>query len=207
MVTQDVPRCHFDESQRSRDIFQRSTFGRNTPKLLGYVGPSPTPGSADRSQGHAADTDRSCGRARAWRYSACDRPFPSPSAASAFSHDSGPPCSPLQHARAGEGELQMQLVHAPHQCKIGGRHRTWLVVKTAATDVQHGRLPRQWEIMNAVNHRLALSNPALSSALSKKSFSSVSSPIFACSALMSTSGVDGLALELVANTSAAPSSS
>src|SRR5262249_44332379 len=101
----------------------------------------------------------------------------------------------------------MQLVHAPHQCKIGGRHRTRLVVKTAATDVQHGRLPREREIMIAVNHRLALSNPALSSALSKKSFSSVSSPIFACSALMSTSGVDGLALELVANTSAAPSSS
>src|SRR5215831_2202072 len=114
---------------------------------------------------------------------------------------------PLQHARASEGELQMQLVHAPHQCKIGGRHRTRLVVKTATTDVQHGRLPRQWEIMITVNHRLALSNPALSSALSKKSFSSVSSPIFACSALMSTSGVDGLALELVANTSAAPSSS
>ena len=32
-------------------------------------------------------------------------------------------------------------IHAPHQCKIGGRHRTRLVVKTAATDVQHGRLP------------------------------------------------------------------
>ena len=56
---------------------------------------------------------------------------------------------------------QMQLVHAPHQCKIGGRHRTRLVVKTAATDVQHGRLPREWEIMIAVNHRVALSNPAL----------------------------------------------
>jgi len=27
----------------------------------------------------------------------------------------------LQHARAGEGELQMQLVHAPHQRKIGCR--------------------------------------------------------------------------------------
>src|SRR6266540_1822197 len=92
----------------------------------------------------------------------------------------------LQHARAGEGELQMQLVHAPHQCKIGGRHRTRLVVETTATDVQHGRLPCERKIMIAVNHRLALSNPALSSALSKKSFSSVSSPIFACSALMST---------------------
>jgi hypothetical protein len=50
---------------------------------------------------------------------------------------------PLQHARAGEGEFQMQLVHAPHQCKIGGRHWTRLVVKTAATDVQHGR-PDLW---------------------------------------------------------------
>jgi hypothetical protein len=49
---------------------------------------------------------------------------------------------------------------------------------------RHGRLPHEWEIMIAVNHRLALSNPALSSALSKKSFSSVSSPIFACSALI-----------------------
>src|SRR5262249_6441517 len=145
------------------------------------------------------------------RYSACDRPFPSPSAASAFSHDAGPPCSlgshqPL-HAHASEGELQMQLVHAPHQCKIGGLHRTRLVVKTATLDVQHSRHPSQSKIMIAVNHRLALSNPALSSALSKKSFSSVSSAIFACSALMSTSGVDGLALELIANTSAAPSSS
>src|SRR5262249_61074688 len=114
---------------------------------------------------------------------------------------------PLQHARAGERELQMQLVHAPHQCKIGGRHRTRLVVKTAATDVQHGRLPREREIMIAVNHRLALSNPALSSALSKKSFSSVSSPIFPCSPLMSTSRAYALPLQLVANTSAAPSRS
>src|SRR5262249_39338861 len=103
--------------------------------------------------------------------------------------------------------LQMQLVHAPHQCKIGGRHRTRLVVKTATTDVQHGRLPRQWEIMIAVNHRLALSHPALSRALSKKSFSSVSSPISACRTLMSTSRVCGLSLELIANASPAPSSS
>jgi len=44
----------------------------------------------------------------------------------------------------------------------------------------------------AVDHRLALGNPALPSAASKKSFSSVSSPIFACSALMSTGGADGL---------------
>ena len=39
-----------------------------------------------------------------------------------------------------------------------------------------------------VNHRFALSRPALVSALSKKSFSRVSSPIFACSTLMSMGG-------------------
>jgi hypothetical protein len=43
----------------------------------------------------------------------------------------------------------------------------------------------------AVDHRLALGNPTLPSAASKKSFSSVSLPIFACSALMSTGGAGG----------------
>jgi len=48
--------------------------------------------------------------------------------------------------------------------------------------------------MIAVDHRLALGNPALPSAASKKSFSSVSSPILACSALMSTAGAEERAL-------------
>jgi hypothetical protein len=39
-----------------------------------------------------------------------------------------------------------------------------------------------------VDHRFALSNPALLSALSKKSFSSVSSPILACSDFTSRAG-------------------
>jgi hypothetical protein len=39
-----------------------------------------------------------------------------------------------------------------------------------------------------VDHRLALSSPALLSAPSKKSFSSVSSPTFACSVFTSTAG-------------------
>jgi transposase InsO family protein len=42
--------------------------------------------------------------------------------------------------------------------------------------------------MLTVNHRFALSNPALVSAPAKKSFVSVSSPIFACSSFTSTGG-------------------
>src|SRR5262245_24813715 len=113
----------------------------------------------------------------------------------------------LQHARASEGELQMQLVQPPHQRKIASRDRTRLVVEAAAADPEHSRLLGQRKIVVAVNHRFALSNPALVSAPSKKSFSSVSSPILACSVLTSISGVEDLAPEPDANTSVAPSRS
>src|ERR1700731_1641336 len=43
-----------------------------------------------------------------------------------------------------------------------------------------------------INHRFALSHPALVSAPSKNSFSSVSSPILACSDFTSTAGVAGV---------------
>jgi hypothetical protein len=43
----------------------------------------------------------------------------------------------------------------------------------------------------AVDHRFALSKPALPSAPDKKSFVSVSSPIFACSVFTSTGGAAG----------------
>src|SRR5271155_4078790 len=46
--------------------------------------------------------------------------------------------------------------------------------------------------MLTVDHRFALSHPALVSAPSKKSFSSVSSPILACSDFTSTAGVGGV---------------
>src|SRR5262249_30964604 len=93
-----------------------------------------------------------------------------------------------QHARAGEGELQMQLVDLPHQCEVGVRHRPRQVVDAAAADVQSFRLRSDRQIVLTVDHRFALSNPALLSAPSKKSFSSVSSPILACSAFTSTAG-------------------
>src|SRR5215471_10086823 len=58
----------------------------------------------------------------------------------------------------------------------------------------------------AVNHRFALSNPALLNAPSKKSFSNVNSPILACSAFTSTTGSAALPLP-GPKTSAAPPSS
>src|SRR5664280_2575299 len=68
-----------------------------------------------------------------------------------------------QHTRTGEGILQVQPIETLHDRQIG----------------------------LAVDHRFALSNPALVSAPSKKSFSSVSSPILACSDFTSMAGAAG----------------
>jgi hypothetical protein len=62
----------------------------------------------------------------------------------------------------------MQLIHAPHQRKIGSRDQTRFVVETATADTQRGRLLRQRKPVIAVDQRFALSNPALLSAPSKK---------------------------------------
>src|SRR5436190_17344283 len=55
-----------------------------------------------------------------------------------------------------------------------------------------------------VDHRLALNSPALLSAPSKKSFSSVSSPILACSVFTSTAGCAAPAPVWSKNSSEAP---
>jgi hypothetical protein len=93
-----------------------------------------------------------------------------------------------QHPTPGERELQMQPVETMHDRKVGARHRPREVVDAATADVENLRLPGDRQIVPAVDHRFALSNPALVSAPSKKSFSSVSSPIFACNAFTSTAG-------------------
>jgi len=67
-----------------------------------------------------------------------------------------------------------------------------LTLNRQRNDVQSVRLPRERQIMLTVDHRFALSNPALVSAPSKKSFSSVSSPNLACSAFTSTAGCVGV---------------
>ena len=100
----------------------------------------------------------------------------------------------------------MQPVEMPHDRKIGFRHRPRQVVDAAAADTKNLGLLGDRQIVPAVDHRFALSNPALVSAPSKKSFSSVNSPILACSDFTS---IAGCAVEPPPgpNTSAAPLSS
>src|SRR5450432_2049927 len=85
----------------------------------------------------------------------------------------------FQQPRSRKGEFQMQPVEMSHDREVGFRHRTWLVVDAAAADIECLGLPGDRQVMRAVDHRFALSRPALLSAPSKKSFSSVSSPILA----------------------------
>src|SRR5882672_11555764 len=96
-----------------------------------------------------------------------------------------------QHPRTGEGILQMQPVETPHDLEVGGRYRARQVIDAAPADPQNLSLLGDRQIVLTVDHRFALSNPALVSAPSKKSFSSVSSPILACSDFTSTAGAAG----------------
>ena len=80
----------------------------------------------------------------------------------------------------------MQPVDLAHEFEISRRHRARQVIHRAACDAGGFGLLRDAQRMITVDHRFALSNPALVSAPSKKSFSSVSSPIFACKLFKST---------------------
>src|SRR3954470_6842779 len=90
---------------------------------------------------------------------------------------------------------------------IGRRHRSGQVVDAATADPKRLGLLGDRQIMGAVDHRFALSRPALLSAPDKKSLVSVNSPILACSVFTSTAGVDGSDLGSEPNTPAAPSRS
>ena len=92
-----------------------------------------------------------------------------------------------------------------HKSSCGDRAR--LIVDRAAADAQHLGLLLDGKIVLRVDHRFALSSPALVSAPSKKSFSSVSSPILACRVLRSTVARRGLRLRFAAEDPAAPSRS
>src|SRR5260370_15108015 len=82
-----------------------------------------------------------------------------------------------QHARAGEGKLQMQPIEMTHDLQVGRRYRPRQVVHAATADAQGFRLLGDRKIVLAVDHRFALSKPALPSAPSKKSFSTLTPPI------------------------------
>src|SRR6202049_866041 len=96
-----------------------------------------------------------------------------------------------QHTRTGEGILQVQPLETLHDRQICGRYRARQIINAAPADLQNFRLPGDRQIVLTVDHRFALSNPALVSAPSKKSFSSVSSPILACSDFTSPAGAAG----------------
>ena len=81
-----------------------------------------------------------------------------------------------QHPRTGEGELQMQPVETPHDRDIGVRHRARQVVDAATADAQNLRLLGDRQIVLTVDHRFALSNPALVSAPSKKLCAALRAP-------------------------------
>ena len=73
-----------------------------------------------------------------------------------------------QHPRSREGELHVQPVDLLHEIEIGRRHRARKVVNRAARDADSLGLLGDAQRMISVDHRLALSNPALVSAPSKK---------------------------------------
>jgi hypothetical protein len=111
-----------------------------------------------------------------------------------------------QHSAARERVIQMQLVDPPHHRQIGRRHRPGPVIEAASAQLQERRLPGQRKLVLTVDHRFALSMPALLSAPDKKSFSSASLPILACSVFKSTAGLASAPAAPEPNTAAAPSS-
>src|SRR5438067_108801 len=111
-----------------------------------------------------------------------------------------------QHPAAREREVEMQLVHPAHDGEIGRGHGSRPVIDAAPADVQSLRLAGDGQLVRPVDHRLALSGPALLSAPSKKSFVSVSSPILAWRVLTSSGGAPRSVFPDT-NTPAAPSRS
>jgi predicted TIM-barrel fold metal-dependent hydrolase len=84
-----------------------------------------------------------------------------------------------RHPAARERVVEMQLVDPAHDLQVRARDRLRLVADSAPADAERRGLPRNGQVVVAVDHRLALSKPALVSAACKKSLSSVSSPSLA----------------------------
>jgi hypothetical protein len=100
----------------------------------------------------------------------------------------------------------MQPVDLAHKFEIGCGDRARQVMRRAARDACGFGLFRDARRRTTVDHRLALSNPALVDAPSKKSFSSVNVPILAYKLFKSTLEV-AASLFSLPNTPAAPSRS
>jgi hypothetical protein len=85
--------------------------------------------------------------------------------------------------------IQVDVVDKLHKIQLVLTYRLRLTVNRRTVYLQRLALLDQWEIMFTVDHLFALSNPALMSALSKKSFYKVSLPIFASIFSMLGAGV------------------
>src|SRR5918994_2658634 len=81
-----------------------------------------------------------------------------------------------QHPAAREGELEVQLVHPTHDGEIGRCYGSGQGGDAAAADPERPCLLGDRQIVVAVDHRFALSSPALPSAPDKQSLVTVSSP-------------------------------
>ena len=79
-----------------------------------------------------------------------------------------------QHPAAGERMLEVQLVEAAHQPQIRIADRLGVVIDRPAADPHELGLALDRKGVIAVDHRFALSNPALVSAPSKKNHSPAS---------------------------------
>ncbi|KGD39888.1 hypothetical protein DO72_3911 [Burkholderia pseudomallei] len=93
-----------------------------------------------------------------------------------------------QHPRPGKGKLHVQFVDPSHQQLFRFTHRLRPVIHARSRHADETGPLRNRQSVLTVDHFFALGNPALSSAPLKKSFSSASCPIFACSVFRSTGG-------------------
>jgi len=73
-----------------------------------------------------------------------------------------------QHSTARERVIEMQFVEPPHDFQILGRYGPRLVIDGAPANAERLRLPGDRKVVIPVDHRFALSMPALVSAPSKK---------------------------------------
>src|SRR5271156_3646499 len=88
---------------------------------------------------------------------------------------------PGQFTRPVEGPLQMQLVQNPHQLQISLWQTPRHVVNARPAQIQQLGLALYRYFTIPLDHRFPLGPGNFPSAPSKKEFSIVSSPIFACS--------------------------
>src|SRR5207245_2251233 len=79
-----------------------------------------------------------------------------------------------------ERPLQVQLIEPTHQTQVPIRQRSGRVVHARAAQIQQFGLACHRHLGAPINHRLPLEPGNFPSALSKKSRSTVNSPIFAC---------------------------